>query len=173
MTVLIHAHQANVEIVARKIEIIGVAAELRDRHFRRKDEAHVGVFLVMIKIVDAALVKRDDLAENRRIRAATFFELSFLRMQRGNCSGARFSRDGSLYIGGDVADLHELIELEDGTSPLRRVWAMKPFWTKFCADVESCWTHCRTQWWLVITKPCGEMKEAEHPSAMRREDKRT
>ena len=60
LVIFIDAHQRHVDIEARKIKVVGVAAEEGRLKFRRKHQTDVGIFLITIKIVLAALIKRYD-----------------------------------------------------------------------------------------------------------------
>src|SRR4029078_11359337 len=62
LIVLVNAEKARVEIVPRKCEIIGVAAEKRDLLLRREDKPDVRIAFVTIEMVHAALVERDHIA---------------------------------------------------------------------------------------------------------------
>lgn len=56
LPVFIRAKQREIQAIARIGEIVRVAAERRDRLFRRENEPHVGVFFVLVKIVLTARV---------------------------------------------------------------------------------------------------------------------
>ena len=62
LVVLIDAEEADVEVVARILEVVGIAAEEGDVLFRREDQPHVGVFLELIEMILAALKQRDHVA---------------------------------------------------------------------------------------------------------------
>ena len=53
------AQQRHVEAPARELEVVGVAAEGRDRVLRRERQPHVVVALVLVEPVLAALIERD------------------------------------------------------------------------------------------------------------------
>ena len=57
LVVLVDAEERHVKVVAGISEIVGVAPEKGDLPFRRKDQAHVGIFLVAIEPVFAAVVE--------------------------------------------------------------------------------------------------------------------
>ncbi len=59
LVVLVDAEEADVQVVARELEVVGVAAEEGDRMFRRKDQANIGVLLEAIEMVESAVIKRD------------------------------------------------------------------------------------------------------------------
>ena len=62
LAVLVDAEEADVEIVARILEVVRVAAEEGDVLLRREDQPHVGVLLVAVEMVLPALVERDHVA---------------------------------------------------------------------------------------------------------------
>ena len=57
LVVLVDAEKRHVKVVAGISEIVGVAPEKGDLPFRRKDQAHVGIFLVAIEPVLAPVVE--------------------------------------------------------------------------------------------------------------------
>ena len=175
MIVFVRAHDADVEVEAGKIEIVGIAAELRHGHFRGEDEPDVVVALVAVQIVDAALVERDHLAKHGGIGAATLLQFSLFGVERGVGGAARFAGYRLQHVRRHVADLGELIELEcRDTSARRPLFAPRnPFRRSFAAAVDNSWTQSSTQWWFVMTRPCGEMNDAEQPPAMRNDEART
>ena len=59
LAVLVNAEQRHVEVVARIGEVVRIAAEESDLLFRREHQAHVGVLLVAVEPVFAALVERN------------------------------------------------------------------------------------------------------------------
>ncbi len=60
--VVVDAEEANIEVVARELEVVGIAAERGHVPVRREDEAYVGIFLVAVEIVARAAEKGDDVA---------------------------------------------------------------------------------------------------------------
>jgi hypothetical protein len=62
LAVLVGAQYREIEAPARKLKIIGIAAERGDIHLRREDEPHVIIALVLVEEVLTAVVKRDHLA---------------------------------------------------------------------------------------------------------------
>ena len=62
LAVLVDAEEADVEVVARILEVVRIAAEEGDLLLRGEDQAHVGVLLEAIEVILAALVERDDVA---------------------------------------------------------------------------------------------------------------
>ena len=66
LAVLVGAQQRHVETPARELEVVRVAAEGRDRLFRRKRQAHIVIALVLVEPVLAALIERHAFALERR-----------------------------------------------------------------------------------------------------------
>ena len=60
LAIFVNAKKGHVEVVARIGEIIRVAAEERGLALRREDQPHIGVFLVAVKPVFAAMIERND-----------------------------------------------------------------------------------------------------------------
>src|ERR1044071_218242 len=113
LAVLVRAEEADVEVVARILEVVGVAAEERDRHLGREDEADVGVALVAIEVVLAALVERDDVAA----QAALLRRLLLNRIHDRAAGALRIGcghvgLDGCFPALGDVLDALQDVELE-------------------------------------------------------------
>ena len=71
LAVLVSAEDADIEIVARILEIIRIASVKRDLFLRREDEAHVVVAFVAIEMVNAALVERDHIGAQSGFLLAT------------------------------------------------------------------------------------------------------
>ena len=62
LAVFVGAQHAHVEVVAREVEVVRIAAEERHREFRREDQAHILIAMVFVYIVDAAVIQVDDVA---------------------------------------------------------------------------------------------------------------
>ncbi len=59
LVVFVGAEEADVEVVARVLEVVGIAAEEGDVELGREHEADVGISLVGVEVILAALVERD------------------------------------------------------------------------------------------------------------------
>src|SRR4029077_13676716 len=59
LSVLVGAENTNIEIVARIFKIVGIAAVKRDLLFRCEDQPDIIVTFIAIKVILAALIKRD------------------------------------------------------------------------------------------------------------------
>jgi len=111
--VLVGPEEADVEVVAGKLEIVRVAAEKGDLPLRGEDEPHVGVFLRAVEVVEASLVQGDDVAPQPRGRQRLLLDrrehlaagLEPLLRRQG-------LRHGRLHPCRDVLDRHQHVELE-------------------------------------------------------------
>ena len=59
LAVFVNANERHVDVEAREVEVIRIAAEERSLELRDKHQTNVCVLLVAIKVVLSALVKRD------------------------------------------------------------------------------------------------------------------
>src|SRR4051794_25671966 len=97
LTVFVNTDERHVDVEAREVEVVRIAAEERGLKLRHEHQTNVGVLLVTIKIVLSALVKRDDVgAQPGGFRR--------LRFDRGNLRASRRKSFGvsrtSLYRAG-------------------------------------------------------------------------
>ena len=115
LAIFVSAENADIEIVSRILEVIGIAAVERRLLFGREDDPHIVVAFVAIQIVNAAAIKRDHIgAQSGRVFA--------LLLDRSDGSPARFARivgrhvraNGALYPVGDIFDRHEHVQLKIG-----------------------------------------------------------
>ena len=74
LIVFVGAEERDVEIVARIFKVVRIAAEEANAFFRGKDEANVVEFLIAVKMIKTALIKRYDFAGQSGFRLAVFFE---------------------------------------------------------------------------------------------------
>ena len=88
LIVFVNAEKADVEVVARKREIIGIAAVKRNLLFRSKDQTDVGVAFETIEVVLAALVERDHVAAQAGLVERFLFDLGHHCAARGERLGA-------------------------------------------------------------------------------------
>ena len=73
LAVLVGAEDADVQVEARVLEIVRVAAVKRDALLGREDQPHVGVTLEAVEMVRAALVQRDHVGAQAGLVLATLF----------------------------------------------------------------------------------------------------
>src|SRR6266705_1633787 len=62
LVVLVDSEKADVQVVARILEVVRVAAEERGRFLRCEYQSHVGISLVPVEVILAAVVERNDVA---------------------------------------------------------------------------------------------------------------
>ena len=122
LPVFVSAENADIEIEARVFEIVRIAAIKRDLLLRREDQAHVIVAFEAIKMVDAALIKRDDIGAQAGLFFASFSisAMTFWRAAAAS-SGDQSWFHRAVHAGGHVFDRHEHIELEIGRAWLVRL----------------------------------------------------
>ena len=85
LAIFVSAEDADIEIVAWILEVIGIAAVERRLLLGREDDPHIVVAFVAIQIVDAALIERDHIGAQPGRVLALFFN-------RGNGGMARLPR---------------------------------------------------------------------------------
>ena len=61
LAIFVNAEQADIEIVARILEIVGITAEESHLLFGGEDQADVVIALVSIEMVRAALIQGNDI----------------------------------------------------------------------------------------------------------------
>ena len=97
--VLVEPQKREIEVVAREVKVVGVAAKKRGLHLGRKDEPHVGIFAVGVELVLTAVIERDHLAAVDGIAA-----LASLLLQIGNRPIARAHKVGPRLAAGRGID---------------------------------------------------------------------
>ena len=119
LAVLVSAQERGIERVAREVEIVGVAAELRRLGLGRPDDPDVAIFVIGVELVLAAAVQRHDLAAlDLGVGAARFFDprdgggLGLDRGQPGRAADRAFD------VAGDVADRGDHLGLLARAQPL-------------------------------------------------------
>ncbi len=113
--VLVDAEEADVEVVARIFEVVGIAAEIGDLLLRREDQPHVGVSLVAVELVQPAAVERDDVAAESGLLERLLFDVDHggpPQLFGLGRVGGRLDRGVDPL--GDVLDAHQHVELRVG-----------------------------------------------------------
>ena len=72
LAVEVDAQIGDVEVVARELEVVGIAAEEGDRLLGREHQPHVLVAAVLVEIVDAAVIELDHVAADVVVVAGAF-----------------------------------------------------------------------------------------------------
>src|SRR5262249_3581633 len=99
LAVLIGAQEACIERVAREVEIVRIAAELRRLRFGHPDKPNVAVLAIGVELVRAARVKLDTRAAAGRFVGATrTFQTGGRRIARLDCGFAGRRADRVLYV---------------------------------------------------------------------------
>ena len=115
LAVLVGAEQADVEVEARVLEVVRVAAEEGDLLFGREDQPDVGVFLVAVEVILAALVEGDHVAAQAGLVERLLFDGGHDRaagLEGGFVRQA--GRDRGVHARGDILDAHQHVQLEAG-----------------------------------------------------------
>ena len=113
LTILVGAEQADVEVVARELEVVGVATVESDLLLRREDDPHIGVALEAIEMISPALPKGDHV--RAQAGAIERFLLDFgddLAPSRKGGGRVRVFRHGGVDARRHVFDGLEHIEFE-------------------------------------------------------------
>ena len=114
LAVVVDAEDGHIEVVARIGEVIRIAAEEGRLLFGRKDDAHIGVLLVLIEPVFAAVVERNHVGAPAGLLGAFVFDggnFGFAGLKRLCLIGNAFGR--ALHARGNVchADQHVYFEI--------------------------------------------------------------
>ena len=119
LVILVDAEEAGIEVVTRKLEVVGIAAKECDLLLGREDEPHVGVFLGAIEMVAATLIERDHVAAEPRGGERFLFDLGHHAASRGKgLLGLRARLDDGLHAVCHVFDRDQNIELHVGALEL-------------------------------------------------------
>ena len=114
--VLVGAKQANIQIVTGVLIIIRIAAEKRRLLLRGKNQPHIGVFFVTIKMILCALVERDDVAAQAGFVERLFFNLGLDRTACGKSVRRRSAGfDRSVDPRRHILDRNEHVQLQVDT----------------------------------------------------------
>src|SRR6266567_9442915 len=122
LAVFVGAEDTDIEIEARVIEIVRVAAVKSDLLFGSKDKPYVVVTLETIKVIGAALVKRDHVGTQSSLLFAFSFDIRDRLLARG---GGLLRAHPRLQRGGNprryVLDRHQDVQLEIGRARFFRL----------------------------------------------------
>ena len=124
LAVLVGAQYREIETPARKLKIIGIAAERGDIRLGREDEPHIVIALVLVQEVLTAVVERDHLAaELADVRVGTRLLAGLLQRGEGLLAGLirrliPGARARLVHHGGDVLHRHQNIRDLGGAAPL-------------------------------------------------------
>ena len=115
LIVFVNTEQREIEIVARIFEVVRVTAEERNLKLRREHQTHVGVLLIGVEVVLAALIKRNHVVTHSVFLRGFFRDVVDFRVARGGSLRRCHIR---LHRAGDasryVFDRDQLIQLQIG-----------------------------------------------------------
>ena len=113
LAVFVSAENADIEIESRIFEVVRVPAIKRDLLLGRKNESDIIVTLVPIKMVRAALIKRDDVRTQSGFVFAFFLDRRNHALTRiGSLLARHILFDRAVHARSHVFDRHQDIELE-------------------------------------------------------------
>ena len=119
LAVLVETQEADIEGIAREVEVVRVSPEEGSAEFWSKNKAHVGILPVAIKLVLATAVEADHLAAGLRIPAAGLAFQSGVGGVAGLDEVAAGQARGRLRdVRGDVDDGQQDLGLNARTDPL-------------------------------------------------------
>ena len=75
LVVFVDPEKCDVQIVTGIGEVVGISTEECYVKFWSENQAHVGVLLVLVQVIDLARVEDDDIAAQACGRAAVFFDM--------------------------------------------------------------------------------------------------
>ena len=115
LVVLVDAEEGDVQVVARVLEVVRIAAEERDRLLGREYQTDIRVLLVAVKVILRSLVERDDLTLELGLVGRLLLDLG----DGGAAGGERLGRlhlrlDCRVDCLGDVLDRHQDVQLHAG-----------------------------------------------------------
>ena len=113
LVVLVDAEEADVEIVARILEVVRVAAVKGDLLLRGEDQPDVGVLFEAIKVILPALVERDHVAAQAGLVERFLLDLGHDGAAgREGLSALHVRLDRRLDALGHVLDAHQDVEFQ-------------------------------------------------------------
>ena len=115
LIIFVNTEQREVEIVAWIFEVVRVTAQERNFKLRREHETHVGVLLIGVEVVLAALIERNHVVAHSVLLRGFFRDVVDFSVARG---GSLRRRHVGFHSAGDarryVFDRDELIQLQIG-----------------------------------------------------------
>ena len=113
LTVLINPKEAGIETESGVLEIVWIATEKGDVKFRCENEPDVGVFLVSVECVTAALIKGDHVVTHLILGRSGLFDLSHFGAFGGIGFGiVRVFRHSSKHFCRYVTDINQNIQFQ-------------------------------------------------------------
>ena len=115
LIILIDPEETDVEIEAGVLEVVRIAAEKGDVLLWREDQAHVGVLLVAIEVIQPALIEGHDVASHSRLLQRLFLDGVHHRLARPllRLLGRDRPRGhGRINAGRHVLDAHQHVQFQ-------------------------------------------------------------
>ena len=121
LAILVGAEDADIEIEARILEVVRIAAVKGDLLLGREDEPDIVVTFVAIQIVDAALVERDHVGAKTSLVFALLLDLGDdVCLRLAGLVAGQAGRHARVHALGDVFDRHQDVQFEVGRLCLLR-----------------------------------------------------
>ena len=115
LSIFVGAEDADIEIEARILEVIGIAAVERRLLLGREDDPHIVVAFVAIQIVNAALIERDHIGAQPGRVLALFLDRGDGRTARlPRIIGRHFRTHRALHPVRHILDRHEHVQFKIG-----------------------------------------------------------
>ena len=105
LAVLIEAQQAEIEVVPREVEVVGIAAEEAGLELRREHQAHIVEAVEGVELVLPAVIEVDHLAVVfRRLGAGRLLDRGGRRRRRRHQIATGLARARGVHLAGHVVD---------------------------------------------------------------------
>src|SRR5437868_12111599 len=119
LAIFIYAKECDIQVVARELEIIRIAAKKGHLKFRSKNQPHIGVLFETIKVIESAGVERDYVAADAGSGGTIFFDAGHRRFANFGSGGVvHAGMDGGVDFVRDVGDLLDDIQFQAGAAQL-------------------------------------------------------
>ena len=171
LAVLIGTQEAGIERVAREVEIVGVAAELRPPGPPAPTPAGRPNICGSCRACTGRRrrARRPGSGSSRcrgSLRFSSWATIARARLDRRFAGGRA---DRRFHLRRDVLDRRSPLRPAGRrtSSPLRGRWAVKPVLRMLFSAVECSSAQRATQWWLVRMRPASDTKLAEQPPVSR------
>src|SRR5262249_55453513 len=112
LATFVDAHQAEIEIEAREIEIIWIAAKKAGVELGREHQANIIKAAVMVQVVNSTVIKGDEVTSDLRVRSAALLKFGALGVQGGVCRFSGLAGERTVHVGSAALYVGQLVELE-------------------------------------------------------------
>ena len=128
LPILVNPEETNIQIVARVLEIVRIAAIERDLLFGSENQPHISVFLEPVKLVGSSLVEGNDIAAQPRFIERFLLDGGLHRAAGGeSVLRVHLGFDRGIHSFRDIFDADQHVQLEIKT----------PFFFLGCARVKT------------------------------------